>query len=77
MGFSAYFDFLLWSDLRRNLPICFHRLHGEPPFVANTEEELHDLIKKAEVDYSMSHWDSVSMTGNNIVVVGRSKLETE
>ncbi|XP_065052049.1 serine/threonine-protein kinase 33-like [Rhopilema esculentum] len=47
--------------------IMYYLLHGEPPFVANTEEELHDLIKKAEVDYSMPHWDSVSMTAKELI----------
>eukprot|EP00112_Aurelia_sp_Birch-Aquarium-sp1_P012887 Seg2716.3 transcript_id=Seg2716.3/GoldUCD/mRNA.D3Y31 product="Serine/threonine-protein kinase 33" protein_id=Seg2716.3/GoldUCD/D3Y31 len=47
--------------------IMYYLLNGAPPFVANTEEELHNLIKSGEVKYSESHWDPVSITAKQLI----------
>lgn len=47
--------------------LMYFLLHGGPPFVASTEEELHELIKKGELSYRDPHWDPVSLTAKNLI----------
>jgi len=47
--------------------IMYYLLHGDPPFVANTEDELHDLIKKAQLDYSKQHWETVTPSAKQLM----------
>ena len=51
----------------------FCRLHGEPPFVASTEEDLQDLIKKADLNFCMQHWDDVTSNGIHFLIVSLMK----
>lgn len=39
------------------------RLCGEPPFLANSEEKLFELIRKGELEFEDPVWDSVSESG--------------
>lgn len=38
-------------------------LTGRPPFVAETEEKLYELIKKGEVDFSDPCWETCHESG--------------
>ena len=43
---------------------CFpFSLTGRPPFVAETEEKLYELIKKGEVDFSDPCWETCHESG--------------
>ena len=44
-------------------PFAFCSLTGRPPFVAETEEKLYELIKKGEVDFSDPCWQSCPDSG--------------
>ena len=57
-----------WQETEYYSVFSVYRFHGDAPFVANTEEELHDLIKKADIDYSKQHWDAVTSSGNLVAV---------
>lgn len=39
------------------------RLSGDAPFMANSEEELFDLIKKGNVKFPPAKWKDVSQSG--------------
>ena len=41
----------------------FFSLTGTPPFVADTEEKLYELIKKGVVDFSDPCWDTCQESG--------------
>lgn len=41
----------------------FGRLCGEPPFIANSEEKLFEVIMKGELAFSGPVWHTVSDAG--------------
>ena len=43
--------------------IFVFRLSGDAPFMANSEEELFDLIKKGNVKFPPAKWKDVSQSG--------------
>ncbi|XP_034377474.1 serine/threonine-protein kinase 33 [Arvicanthis niloticus] len=45
--------------------IMYILLCGEPPFMANSEEKLFELIKKGELQFEDPVWDSVSDSAKN------------
>ncbi|XP_017177432.1 serine/threonine-protein kinase 33 isoform X4 [Mus musculus] len=45
--------------------IMFILLCGEPPFLANSEEKLYELIKKGELRFENPVWESVSDSAKN------------
>ncbi|XP_016835252.1 serine/threonine-protein kinase 33-like, partial [Cricetulus griseus] len=42
-------------------------LCGEPPFLANSEEKLFELIRKGELEFEDPVWDSVSESAKNVL----------
>ncbi|KAL1773991.1 serine serine/threonine-protein kinase 33 isoform X1 [Sigmodon hispidus] len=47
--------------------IMYLLLCGEPPFLANTEEKLFELIRKGELQFQDPVWDSVSDSAKNVL----------
>ncbi|XP_075830938.1 serine/threonine-protein kinase 33 [Microtus pennsylvanicus] len=47
--------------------IMYLLLCGEPPFLANSEEKLFELIRKGELQFEDPVWDSVSDSGKNVL----------
>ncbi|XP_031243664.1 serine/threonine-protein kinase 33 isoform X1 [Mastomys coucha] len=45
--------------------IMYILLCGEPPFMANSEEKLYELIKKGELRFEDPIWDSISDSAKN------------
>lgn len=45
------------------LKLFYFSLTGRPPFVAETEEKLYELIKKGEVDFSDPCWETCHESG--------------
>lgn len=48
--------------------IMYTLLTGRPPFVAETEEKLYELIKKGEVDFSDPCWQSCPDSAKNLLL---------
>jgi len=60
-GYSQQCD--IWS-----IGIVLHLLlSGKVPFFANTEEELHELIKKGELNFSTKRWASISPAAKQLL----------
>ncbi|XP_066487545.1 serine/threonine-protein kinase 33 isoform X2 [Tiliqua scincoides] len=47
--------------------IMYMLLCGEPPFMAGSEEKLFDVIKKGDLQFKHSIWDSVSEAGKHVL----------
>lgn len=47
--------------------IMYLLLCGEPPFLANSEEKLFELIRKGELQFEDPVWDSVSDSAKNVL----------
>ncbi|XP_050019275.1 serine/threonine-protein kinase 33 [Alexandromys fortis] len=47
--------------------IMYLLLCGEPPFLANSEEKLFELIRKGELQFQDPVWDSVSDSAKNVL----------
>ncbi|XP_027266142.1 serine/threonine-protein kinase 33 isoform X2 [Cricetulus griseus] len=47
--------------------IMYLLLCGEPPFLANSEEKLFELIRKGELEFEDPVWDSVSESAKNVL----------
>lgn len=48
-----------WKDF-----FCYlSRLSGEPPFMASSEEKLFEVIKKGDLHFKQSVWQSVNIAG--------------
>lgn len=48
--------------------IMYILLTGRPPFVAETEEKLYELIKKGEVDFSDPCWENIQESAKNFLL---------
>lgn len=60
-GYSQQCD--IWS-----IGIVLHLLlSGKVPFFANTEEELHELIKKGELNFATKRWASISPAAKQLL----------
>jgi len=46
--------------------VFFRRITGDPPFMAATEEELFELIKKGELPFTHTNWQNVSQAGKPV-----------
>lgn len=62
LGYSQQCD--IWSIG----VIMFTLLTGRPPFVAETEEKLYELIKKGEVDFSDPCWETCHESAKNLLL---------
>ncbi|XP_067396848.1 serine/threonine-protein kinase 33 isoform X2 [Emydura macquarii macquarii] len=47
--------------------IMYMLLCGDPPFIANSEEKLFELIKKGELHFNNPMWQTVSEAANNVL----------
>eukprot|EP00794_Sanderia_malayensis_P012963 gene12963-14296_t len=47
--------------------LMYYLLDGGPPFTASSEEELHELIKQGELNYTALHWDPISSTAKHLI----------
>jgi len=50
-----------------SLRYLFDRLCGFPPFYAENNQDLFDLIKKGEYDFPSPYWDNVSEPAKDLI----------
>ncbi|XP_031565522.1 serine/threonine-protein kinase 33-like [Actinia tenebrosa] len=62
LGYSQQCD--IWSIG----VIMFTLFTGRPPFMADTEEKLYELIKKGEVDFSDECWETCHESARNLLL---------
>jgi len=49
------------------VPILFNRLCGFPPFYADNNQELFELIKKGNFDFPSPYWDQISDMAKDLI----------